>query len=67
MEYLAARDGIVYVKEAVSGTTLVDNGETSYIARMKANIPDQKADLFICQLSTNDATTGQPMGEISGF
>ena len=65
VEYLAARDGIVYVKEAVSGTTLVDNGETSYIARMKANIPDQKADLFICQLSTNDATTGQPMGEIS--
>lgn len=65
VEYLAARDGIAYVKEAVSGTTLVDNGETSYIARMKANIPDQKADLFICQLSTNDATTGQPMGEIS--
>lgn len=35
VEYLAARDGIVYVKEAVSGTTLVDNGETSYIARMR--------------------------------
>lgn len=65
VEYLAARDGITYVKEAVSGTTLVDNGESSYIARMKANIPPQDADLFICQLSTNDATTGQPMGEIS--
>ena len=65
VEYLAARDGIEYVKEAVSGTTLVDNGDSSYIARMKANIPDQQADLFICQLSTNDATTGQPMGEIS--
>lgn len=65
VEYLAARDGIEYVKEAVSGTTLVDNDETSYISRMKANIPAQSADLFICQLSTNDATTGQPMGEIS--
>lgn len=52
VEYLAARDGIEYVKEAVSGTTLVDNGDSSYIARMKANIPDQQADLFICQLST---------------
>ncbi len=65
VEYMAARDGITYVKEAVSGTTLVDNGDVSYIARMKANIEPQKADLFICQLSTNDATTGQPLGEIS--
>ena len=57
VEYLAARDGIEYVKEAVSGTTLVDNGDSSYIARMKANIPDQQADLFICQCKTLLAVT----------
>lgn len=65
-EYIAKRNNTTYTKEAVSGTTLVDNGDQSYIRRMINNIdPNEKADLFICQLSTNDATGGQPMGEIS--
>lgn len=30
-DYISYRNGCEYVKEAVSGTTLVDNGKTSYI------------------------------------
>ena len=37
-DYISYRNGCEYVKEAVSGTTLVDNGKTSYIQRMKNNI-----------------------------
>lgn len=65
VEYIAKRNDTTYTKEAVSGTTLVDNGDGSYIQRMLKNIdPNEKADLFVCQLSTNDATTKQPMGEV---
>ena len=65
-KYISYRNGCEYVKEAVSGTTLVDNGKTSYIQRMKNNIgTDEKFDAFVCQLSTNDASKEMPMGEIS--
>lgn len=47
--------GIHMIKEAVSGTTLADVKETSYVARLKRIDKGQKIDLFICQLSTNDA------------
>ncbi len=65
-EYLAARLGCTLAKETVSGTTLVDNGESSYIRRMVNNM-DTSAhyDLFICQLSTNDATKKMPLGNVS--
>lgn len=64
-EYLAARFDAQLTKEAVSGTTLVDNGEKSYIQRMLKNIdPNEHFDLFVCQLSTNDATLELPLGEI---
>lgn len=54
------------LKWAEWGTTLVDNDDTSYVARLSARIPKQKnCDLFICQLSTNDARLGSPLGEIS--
>lgn len=43
------------IKEAVSGTTLADLDETSYVSRLKRLDPATKADLLICQLSTNDA------------
>lgn len=65
VEYIAKRNQAEYVKEAVSGTTLVDENEGSYISRMKKNIPQQDADLFICQLSTNDATKNLPLGKVS--
>ena len=66
VEFLEKVDGISAIKEAVSGTTLVDNGDKSYIQRMMNNISTNvQADAFVCQLSTNDATNGLPLGEIS--
>lgn len=67
-DYMVKKDGIVAVKEAVSGTTLVDEkvwGKDSYITRMKTIDTGIKADAFICQLSTNDATMKKPLGSVS--
>ena len=65
-EYFSYRFGCEYTKEAVSGTTLVDNGKDSYVQRLMNNVSkDEKYDLLVCQLSTNDATKGKPLGEIS--
>lgn len=66
VELLAEHCGCKSVKEAVSGTTLVDNGADSYVARMKTMDVSLKADLFVCQLSTNDAAKNLPMGELNG-
>lgn len=52
------------VKEAVSGTTLADVEEASYVARLKTLDPGIKADLFICQLSTNDASRGIALEQV---
>lgn len=66
-EYFGKRFGCNFTKEAVSGTTLVDTDETSYVSRLLSNIDSQnKYDLFICQLSTNDATQEKPLGNIAG-
>lgn len=63
-DYIGVRNGCQVIKEAVSGTTLVDNGSSSYISRLKKmKVPS--ADLFVCQLSTNDATQKKMPGEIS--
>lgn len=66
VELLEKPCGYRYIKEAVSGTTLVDNGEKSYVARLRAIAPDTKVDLFVCQLSINDATRGLPLADIEG-
>lgn len=65
VDYLQAQDGIVAVKEAVSGTTMADIDSHSYISRLKKLDQDMEFDLFICQLSTNDSSFGIPIGEIS--
>lgn len=68
VEFLEKRDGILPVKEALGGTTMVDKtvwGKASYIARMKTIDTDINADAFICQLSTNDATMKLKLGKIS--
>lgn len=70
-DFLGRMDGAKIVKEAVSGTTLVerqgDDG-SSYVARMKTLDPMLKPDAFVCQLSTNDATQQMPLGETArGF
>ena len=65
-EYFAARFGCIPVKEAVCGTTLVDTGSDSYIHRL-LHCPHITAapDLVVCQLSTNDASRGFPLGQIT--
>ncbi len=65
-EYLAEYCGCNVVKWAVSGTTLADIRENSYVQRLLNNLPQQgRCDCFVCQLSTNDATKGLPLGIIS--
>lgn len=64
-DFLEKTDEIHAVKEAVSGTTLVDIKNSSYISRMKTIDKNINADAFVCQLSTNDATKEMPLGEIS--
>ncbi len=65
-DYIAKRNSTSYIKEAVSGTTLVDSGSNSYVQRMINNIdPEEKIDVLVCQLSTNDATMKKELGEIS--
>ena len=68
VEYLEKADGIIPIKEALSGTTLVDEkvkGKASYIERLKTIDTNIKADGFVCQLSTNDATMKKPLGVVS--
>ena len=62
-DIICKKNGFVMVKEAVSGTTLVDEDETSYVSRLK-KIDADTADLFICQLSTNDASQNKPLGKV---
>ncbi len=64
VEFLEKEDGIIPVKEAVSGTTLADIKDNSYVSRLKAINKNIKADAFVCQLSTNDAAKNIPLGEI---
>lgn len=65
-DYIAKRNQCSYVKEAIGGTTLIDNGQSSYIQRMINNIDvNTQFDAFVCQLSTNDATQKKPLGSIS--
>lgn len=65
VDFLATRHGFYYEKEAVDGTTLADLNETSYIRRMHAHFsPESKWDLFVCQLSTNDARKNVPLGVV---
>ena len=64
-EYIAARNGNSFVKEAVSGTTLCDTFPGSYVARLKTVDIASRFDLFVCQLSTNDACRGLPVGKVT--
>ena len=66
VDFLRVEHGVHAIKEAVSGTTLADINEKSYISRMKKNLNfDSHYDLFACQLSTNDQRNGVEMGRIS--
>ena len=66
-EYFRIRFGCEITKEAVSGTTLVDNGTRSYVQRLLKKVDTKENyDLVVVQLSTNDATNALPLGEIAG-
>ncbi|MGM9666359.1 MAG: SGNH/GDSL hydrolase family protein [Eubacteriales bacterium] len=64
VEFISKRNNTTFVKEAVSGTTLVTTGAGggSYVKRMTELDKNAKFDLFICQLSTNDASQNKPLG-----
>ena len=65
-EYFAVRLGCEVTKEAVSGTTLTDDEENSYIHRLLAKVdPKETYALAVVQLSTNDAKKKKPLGEIA--
>lgn len=63
-DILAEKYGCFSVKYAVNGTTLVDNGADSYVSLMKNIDKAQRFDLFVCQLSTNDASRNMPLGKV---
>ena len=66
VEFIAENHDVTCVKFAVSGTTLVDNGSSSYVQRLTNETRRvKKADHLICQLSTNDATQNKPLGKVS--
>lgn len=65
VDMLAEHTGANVIKEAVSGTTLVEQGKKNYIARLKKLDKNTPCDVFVCQLSTNDATKKKPIGTIS--
>ena len=62
-DYIGKRDGCKVIKSAVSGTTLVESGINSYVSRLK-KLDTEKVDLFVCQLSTNDASQKKELGKI---
>lgn len=62
-DYIGKRDSCTVIKSAVSGTTLVESGINSYVSRLK-KLDAEKVDLFVCQLSTNDASQKKELGKI---
>lgn len=63
-EIIHAVTGNPFTKEAVSGTTLVDNGENSYVQRLKKLDFTQNPDFLVVQLSTNDFSQGKNEGSV---
>ena len=58
--------GNPFAKEAVSGTTLIDNGSNSYVQRLKKLNFSEKPDFLVVQLSTNDFSQNRPLGYVQG-
>lgn len=64
-DYIGKRNQCVMIKEAVNGTTLTDQNKFSYVQRLLNNVSaGQHIDILVCQLSTNDASQGLPLGRI---
>lgn len=58
VDFISKKHGALCIKEAVSGTTLADRADNSYVSRLDRYLQSEeraeKVDAFICQLSTND-------------
>lgn len=65
VEQIANITGNKYQKEAVSGTTLANFGDTSYVARYADLDFNEQPDALIVQLSTNDFSQGVRVGSVS--
>lgn len=66
VEEIAVLYPIAYNKQAISGTTLVDNGANSYVQRLVSKFdPNVAPERLIVQLSTNDASQNKPLGTVS--
>ena len=58
-------DQVIVRKRTLSGTTLVNTEEASYIGRMLTQIPTTaRIDHMVVQLSTNDSGWGLPIGKL---
>ncbi|MFC0343231.1 SGNH/GDSL hydrolase family protein [Epilithonimonas hispanica] len=66
-DYIQKRNNCTIVKEAKSGTVMLDNGKSSYVERIKNFDTKAKVDVFVCQLSTNDTRYNgiQTVGNVS--
>ena len=60
-DFMREQCKLVMVKEALSGTTLADVNDLSYVARLKRIDRRLKIQLCIVQLSTNDASQKLPL------
>ena len=66
VEMIAERNDCTCIKWAVSGTTLADINDKSYVSRLKSSSADiPVCDHLIVQLSTNDASNNIELGAIS--
>ena len=54
VEFLAKENGFTYTKEAVNGTTLVNDKKDSYVNRLYELDKNESYDCFVIQLSTNE-------------
>ena len=62
-DILSKRLSFNMIKSAVCGTTLADINDSSYPKRLMQIDISTKIDLFVCQLSTNDAGKNLPIHE----
>ena len=60
-DMLARKYGFTMIKDAVDGTTLVEEDSQSYVSRLKNYNQDDHIDLMCVQLSTNDAWRKYPL------
>ena len=66
VEMIGKEHQIDVIKEAVSGTTLMDNGDQSYLSRFLKTVDINKSyKAFIIQFSTNDSHDDIPNGDVS--